>query len=122
MSTQVVVQPGQATKRRWPRYKIDVPLRAITESSTKVTIVQGRGSELNKGGMTIFAGTELAIDAQVFVEFTPPYTGQPIRVRCSVRNRKGYQYGVEFIRESEDDHESACRIEAVLMSMGSAVE
>ncbi len=108
--------------RRWPRYKIDVPLRVIKHGPTKVTIVQGRGSELNKGGMAIFAGTELSIGAQVFVEFTPPYSGQPIRVQCFVRDRNGYRYGVEYIRESDDDHESVNRIETVLASMGSPVE
>ena len=88
----------------------------------KVSIVQGRGSELNNGGMAVFAGTELAIGDQVLVEFTPPYTGQPIRVRCFVRNRSGYQYGVEFITENDDDYESANRIETVLKSMASPVE
>jgi PilZ domain-containing protein len=123
MSTEVVLpEQGYATMRRWPRYKVDVPVRVITQGLTKVTIVQGRGSELNNGGMAIFAGTELAIDAQVQVEFTPPYSGQPIRVRCFVRNRDGYRYGVEFITESDDDYESVSQIEANLRSIGSLIE
>lgn len=123
MSTEVVLpQQGYATMRRWPRYKVDVPVRVITQGVTKVSIVQGRGSELNNGGMAIFAGTELAMDAQVQVEFTPPYSGQPIRVRCFVRNRDGYRYGVEFITESDDDYESVNQIEAILRSIGSPVE
>jgi hypothetical protein len=123
MSTEVVLpQQGYATMRRWPRYKVDVPVRVITQGLTKVTIVQGRGAELNNGGMAIFAGTELAIDAQVEVEFTPPYSGRPIRVRCFVRNRDGYRYGVEFITERDDDYESVNQIEANLRSIGSPIE
>jgi hypothetical protein len=123
MSTDVVLsKQGYATIRRWPRYKVDVPVRVITQGLTKVAIVQGRGSELNNGGMAIFAGTELAIDAQVQVEFTPPYSGQPIRVRCFVRNRAGYRYGVEFITESDNDYESVNQIEAVLRSIGSPIK
>lgn len=123
MSTDVVLpQPGYATIRRWPRYKVDVPVRVITQGMTKVAIIQGRGSELNNGGMAVFAGTELAIGAQVLVEFTPPYSGDPIRVRCFVRNRSGYRYGVEFITESDDDYESVHQIETVLSSMGSPVK
>jgi PilZ domain len=123
MSTEVVLpEQGYVTMRRWPRYKVDVPVRVITQGLTKVSIVQGRGSELNNGGMAIFAGTELAIDAQVQVEFTPPYSGQPIRVRCFVRNRAGYKYGVEFITESDDDYESVNQIEANLRSIGSPIE
>lgn len=123
MSIQVVVpQQGYATQRRWPRYKVDVPVRVITQGLTKVAIVQGRGSELNNGGMAIFAGTELSLGGQVLVEFTPPYSGQPIRVRCFVRNRAGYRYGVEFITESDADYESVHRIESVLGSMGTPVQ
>jgi hypothetical protein len=123
MSTEVAIpEQGYATMRRWPRYRVDVPVRVITQGLTKVAIVQGRGSELNNGGMAIFAGTELPIDAQVQVEFTPPYSGQPIRVRCFVRNRSGYRYGVEFITESDDDYESVNQIEAILRSIGSPVE
>ena len=122
MSIQVVTpQQGYATRRRWPRYKMDVPVRVI-KGLTNVSIVQGRGSELNNGGMAIFAGTELSIGDQVMVEFTPPYTGQPIRVRCFVRNRAGYRYGVEFIAENDDDYENVNRIETVLKSMGSPVD
>ena len=123
MPTDVVLpQQKYATQRRWPRYKMDVPVRVIKQGLTKVSIVQGRGSELNNGGMAVFAGTELSIGDQVLVEFTPPYTGQPIRVRCFVRNRTGYRYGVEFITENDDDYESVNRIEIVLKSMGSRVD
>ena len=123
MSIQVVTpQQGYSTARRFPRYKVDVPVRVITQGLTKVTIVQGRGSELNVGGMAVFAGIELSIGAQVIVEFTPPYSGQPIRVRCFVRNRVGYRYGVEFITESDDDYENVNRIETILRSMGSPVQ
>jgi PilZ domain-containing protein len=123
MSIQVVVpQQEFSTARRWPRYKVDVPVRVITQDPTKVTIVQGRGSELNNGGMSVFAGIELAIGAQVLVEFTPPYSGGPIRVRCFVRNRAGYRYGVEFITESDDDYQSVNKIETILRSMGSPAE
>ena len=101
---------------------MDVPVRVITQGLTKVAIVQGRGSELNNGGMAVFAGTELAIGTQVLVEFTPPYSNNPIRVRCFVRNRSGYRYGVEFITESDDDYQSVHQIESVLRSLGSPLK
>ncbi|HUB02205.1 MAG TPA: PilZ domain-containing protein [Terriglobales bacterium] len=123
MSADVILpQTGYPTMRRWPRYKVDVPVRVITQGASKVAIVTGRGSELNLGGMTVFAGTELAMGAEVAVEFTPPYSSNPIRVRCLVRNRKGYRYGVEFITETEQDSCSVQQIEAVLSGLGSPVE
>jgi hypothetical protein len=91
----------------------------IVQRPSKVAIVEGRGSELNCGGMTVFAGIELSVPDQVEVEFTPPYSGKPIRVRCFVRSRCGYTYGVEFITENDTDYESVAQIESILKSMGS---
>ena len=84
-------------------------------------MMPGRGSELNCGGMAVFSGAELAIGAQVLVEFTPPEATQPIQVRCFVRNRSGNSYGVEFITESDSDYQSVHQIETVLSSLGSPV-
>ena len=115
----VLPQVVYPNNRRWKRYKVDVPVRVIVGKPTK--IVQGRGSELNCGGMTVFAGIELSTDDLVGVEFTPPYSGQPIRVRCAVRNRNGYTYGVEFVAENDADQENVSKIESILQSMGSPV-
>jgi hypothetical protein len=72
--------------------------------------------------MTVFAGVELSIGEQVAVEFTPPYSGGPIRVRCFVRNRSGYSYGVEFITENDEDYQSVEQIQSTLKVMGSRME
>jgi PilZ domain len=121
MSIEVVPpQPGYEKTRRWPRYKIDVPVRLIVERSTKVAVVQGRGRELGCGGMAVFAGIELPNAEQVAVEFTPPYSGQPIRVRGLVRNRNGYTYGIEFITENDADYNNVAHLEAALKSLGSS--
>ena len=64
-------------ERRWPRYKVDVPVQLATQGLTNGIIVQGRGSELNCGGMAVSGRIELSIGEQVALEFTPPYSGQP---------------------------------------------
>lgn len=114
-------QAGYEAVRQWPRYKIDVPVRLIAQRPTKVAIVPGRGRELNCGGMAVFAGVELSIDEQVAVEFTPPYAGQPLRVRGFVRNRSGYTYGIEFITENGDDYRNVWQLQSILKNIGSAV-
>jgi hypothetical protein len=113
--------PAYPMLRRWPRYKIDVPLRLIAPREDKVVIIQGRGNELNQGGMAVFAGIELKVEDVIAVEFTPPYSGQPIRVRGSVRNRQGYQYGIEFLLETDEDHDRVSQIRAVLGAMGARI-
>ena len=119
MGTGIVrPQPVYPIQRRWTRYKVDAPIRLIARRPKKVVLVEGRASELNCGGMAVFAGIELSVNEQVEIEFTPPYSGKPIRARCFVRNRWGYTYGVAFITENDGDYESVGQIESILKSMG----
>jgi hypothetical protein len=113
-------ESGHATERRWPRYQIDVPVQIVTQGPTKVAIIQGRGSELNCGGMSVFGTVELAIGAQVRVEFAALCSGPPIRVRCFVRNRQRYNHGLEFVTENDSDYESVAQIESTLRNLGIA--
>ena len=113
-------QEGHATGRRWPRYKTDVPVQLVTHGPTNVVVVHGRGSELNCGGMAVTGRVELAIGAQVTVEVTLPYSGRLVRVRCFVRNRQRYTYGLEFITENDSDYESVAQVESTLGKLGMA--
>ncbi len=106
--------------RRWLRFKVDVPLRVIVQNGKDSVVVQGRGKDLNEGGMAVFAGVELRIGQQVAVEFTPAYPSQPIRIRCIVRNRRGYVYGVEFMLQDKHDEEEANRLRTVLKGFETA--
>ncbi len=120
MGTEAIpAHPSYPVIRQWQRYKLDVPVRVLLLSQGRVKIIEGRGNELNGGGMAVFAGTELSVGMFIAVEFTPPYSGSPIRVRCIVRNRNGYTYGVEFLMENDDDHQSVHQIRAVLAGLGS---
>ncbi|HST10233.1 MAG TPA: PilZ domain-containing protein [Terriglobales bacterium] len=85
-------------RRRWPRYRLDVPIRLIVQTANKISVIVGRGNELNEGGMALTAGVELRLGDEIHIEFTPPYSGSPIRIRGVVRNRAGYRYGMEFHR------------------------
>jgi PilZ domain len=123
MATEATMpDPGYPNVRRWPRFKLDVPIRLIATKRDKLLIVQGRGNELNEGGMSVFGGMELNVEEIVSVEFTPPYSGQPIRVRARVVDRQGYNYGVTFLLETEDDLENVSQLRAVLGAMGSRMK
>ena len=116
-----MLRQGYETPRRWPRYNIDVPVRLFTQLPKKVA-VQSRGKQLGCGGMAVVAAIDLAIGEQVAVEFTPPSSGQPIRVRAFVRNRKDQEYGIEFITENDIDYNTVQALEAILRSLGSVCE
>ena len=68
----------------------------------------------------MFGRVELAIGAQVGVEFIPPCSGQAVRVRCFVRNRQRHNYGLEFVTENDSDYESVAQIESTLRNLGIA--
>lgn len=114
----VAPQAVYSKLRRWPRYKLNLPVRVVAERGDKTVIVPGRGNELNEGGLAVFVGMELSVDEQIAVEFTPPYTGVPIRARCVVRDRSGYNYGLEFLCETARDLDASVQISSVLRGMG----
>lgn len=91
---------GESYTRRWWRYEVNVPIRVIVRTVMKTTIVSGRAFTLSDGGMGMFAGAELNLGDEMAVEFTPPYSSPPIRVQGKICNRAGYNYGVEFLTES----------------------
>lgn len=116
MATQVGQQSTHeyATQRRWPRFKLDVPVRVIAYRDNKANIVSGRGNEVSEGGLAVFAGIELRPGEQIWVEFTPPYSSEPLRVRATVRNRTGYKYGIEFRADDAAEQERVARLRELL--------
>jgi hypothetical protein len=99
MATQIVLPaPGYPTPRRWARYRIDLPVLITFCERGKATAIEAHGSELNCGGMAVFIPADLDIGARIPLEFTPPYSGRPVTMIGTVRNRRIYSYGIEFSR------------------------
>jgi len=117
----VVTEPQIINSRRYRRYKLDVPVRVIVHSEEKTRIIHGRGNELNEGGLAVSAGVELEVGDIIEVEFTPAYTGQPLRARASVRDRAGYRYGLEFLTETPVDNEHVEDIRIALKGVGQSL-
>lgn len=124
-----LTQSGYPTpRRRWARYKVDVPLTVVTRRRGEIITIEGCGSELNGGGMTVtltplnatpsLAGGSAAIDLciceHVTVAFTPPHSRQTIRLRCVVRNRRRQTYGLEFRAQRETGHDGLDLIDSIL--------
>jgi hypothetical protein len=97
-------------ERRWPRSGIDVAVRAIIHKSDRTLIQDGSGTEMSEGGMCLLMDVELGVGDEIEVEFTPPYSSKPIRVRSKVRNSIGYRYGLEFIPEGKQERSEVARL------------
>jgi len=112
----VGLSPAFQNKRRSVRYKLDVPLRVILRKQDATLIRDGRGTELGDWGMCVLVGMELRVGKEVEIEFTLPYSSEPIRVSSAVRNRDGYRYGCEFIPDSQEEHKDVARLRQVLQT------
>lgn len=88
-----------SAERRWQRYHFDVPIRLMFESGNHTRVAEGRGTELNEGGLGLYAGIELEIGDHVEVELTVPFYCLSMRLQGVVRNRpgNGYYYGIQFV-------------------------
>ncbi len=74
--------------------------------------------------MCLVATREMSLGTQVAVEFTPPSSGESLRLRAWVRNRHGYRYGLEFLtREKEQVHRYRCalRLQAMQSQIAAAL-
>jgi len=109
-------KPAQerAIFRRWQRYRLNLPIRLIVSREDSTRITDGRAADMSEGGMLIFAGIELKTDDKVFIEFTPPYSNAPVRAPGTVRHRRGYNYGVEFLDETSADREQTEKLRNLL--------
>lgn len=106
------------TPRRWRRFHLDVPIRVIVHTHRKTSVFVGRGNELSEGGMAVTAGVELRLGDESEIEFTPPYSNSPIRIRGVVRNRAGYRYGMEFVAGDDQELQAVQRLKSVLGVLG----
>ena len=86
--------PVYEQERRWPRYKIDVPVRAVIHKPDRTMIRDGRGMEMSEGGMVLYAGILLNPGDLLEIEFDTP---TPSRLPAIVRSRNGFCFGLEFI-------------------------
>ena len=122
---QAGIQSSQerAVFRRWQRYRLNIPIRLIYTHEGTSKIVSGRGNDMSEGGVLVFAGLELKTGDSVSIEFTPPFSAGPVRAKGIVRHRRGYNYGVEFVQETDADKELTERFRGLLrLAAGNATQ
>ena len=105
---------GFTPKRRWPRQKIDVPIRLVLHGYNQTFLVEGCGNDLSEGGMLVFAGLQLPVGREVEVEFQLPQAGEPVRVPATIRDRDRYFYGLEFTIANAEQQDQIARLQRSL--------
>ena len=84
----------QSQPRRWQRQTVDLPVKVGIFSDSDTVLVPGRVTELSEGGMSLYAGMSLKPGDLLEVEFELPF---PRTFQAVVRNRTGYNFGLEFV-------------------------
>ena len=80
--------------------------------NTSVQIFKGSacidalGINLSDVGMGLFTLANLALGSQVQVEFVPPGRKERVRIPGTVRYRALYLYGIEFIKNADQNQVS----------------
>ena len=112
---QMSASPGNEASggrdlRRTPRYNVDLRIKLTVAKDGKNMMVHGRGNDIGESGMAMFVAHELVVGQRLEVEFTLPYSRQPLRVGIAIRNKTGYRYGVEFLTLSALQKEEINRL------------
>jgi hypothetical protein len=84
-------------RRRWKRYWFNGSIQVSSGSRR----IDGLGIQVSRGGMYLFAITDLPIGTEIKVAFTEPRSQQRIEVFGTVRHRAVYLYGVEFLPQQD---------------------
>ena len=89
--------------RRWPRYKVELPVRITALNGVLTTPVTARGSAISRAGMALRG---VALNPGDLMELQFPIA-EPSRFDAVVRNRNGNCLGLEFISHPSDTEAAA---------------
>jgi hypothetical protein len=101
MASNTGITTGLTETRRWRRFQFTLPVRVTIEKCRQVSVMNSRGSQINAGGLALFADTDLAVGDEAEIEVAD----YRLTLRGVVRNRAGDQYGVKFLATSADEAE-----------------
>ncbi|HUJ96298.1 MAG TPA: PilZ domain-containing protein [Terriglobales bacterium] len=108
--------PYSKTRRRFPRFQLDVRLTAQVFRAGGVVSLWGRTSELGQDGIGGTLTGELDLGEVASLEFALPVAIHPLKLRAVVRYRDGLRHGFEFLTLSpiqRDDIVRTCEMLSV---------
>lgn len=88
-----ITRPQQ---RRWERFAVKIRTKITLNQQGETQSFFGEASDVSQGGLRLFMPREIETGVIVLMELSLPYNSQPLAVRGLIRNRSGFNYGVEF--------------------------
>lgn len=97
--------PTPATRRRYPRYPVDIRLVVHVFRSGETVSFWGRSNEIGQDGIGGTVTGELDAGEVVSMELSFPLAPVPMKIRAVVRYRAGLRHGFEFLTLNTDQRE-----------------
>jgi c-di-GMP-binding flagellar brake protein YcgR len=109
MSTSSLEKALQAKqrgwKRRYERYRTDIPVKATVLRETGYQDLAGRVGDIGHGGMGAVFNAECVKGEVISLEFRLPDSLQVLSVRSIVRYRRGFLHGLEFLGLTDEQRQ-----------------
>ena len=100
-------KPGhKGWRRRFPRYRTDIPLKAIVLRDDGYIELRGRCSDIGEGGLGAVLTDDLMPGEVVSLQIALDPQAESLTVRAIVRYRKGLVHGFEFLGLSSDQQQA----------------
>ena len=106
-------------RRFWRRFQFTLPVRVAIRKCGDISLIDGRGYELNAGGFALFANGELAIGDEAEIAFMQPSFDPPLTLRGVVRNHAAKHYGIKFLATSAAEADQLDIFRQILGKIGS---
>lgn len=110
MSAKAAAAKSYVFTRRYPRYALDVRLKARMLQNGTYESCWGRSTELGFDGIGATLTGELQIGEIVSLEIPLPLSTHALKVRAIVRFRRGLRYGFEFLAVTANQREMIQRV------------
>jgi len=91
--------------RRWQRHAASIPVEVTVFLNGARANYRGEASDISRGGMRLFVPRELDSGTSVTLEFVIPYQALKFNICGVIRNRSGFNHGVEFINATPDQQQ-----------------
>lgn len=109
--------PGKAaSKRRYPRFAIDIRIQVRMFQGGEFHNCWGRSTELGQDGIGATLTGELESGEIVTLDIALPLSAYPLKVRAIVRYRHGLHYGFEFLTLTGTQRDNLRRVCEMLAS------
>lgn len=89
-------------RRRRRRQLLNTSVRVLTDSGP----LEALGINISGVGMSLFTIANLEVDSRIQIELLLPQSSERVRIWGTIRHRALYLYGVEFLRDGDQQPEN----------------